>query len=549
MHVVEVGRQTSDELSVTGNSQLCLDEAESECLLTGSSARGAIAELCTGQSEVSISGDHQIPLEAWYQQPKQECLRLVLLGVPLSAQAILSFSSTLVSMAFIGHLGKHELSAAVLGTSLFNVTGLSILIGLCSAMETLCGQSFGAKNYSNLGIILQRALLVTAAACVLVVSFWTQMTKLLVFLGQDEVISQLAARYIQMLIPALAFSGVTECLKRYLMTQRIINPSTIIAAITTVLSIPYNLVTVTWLGLGLDGAALAVNVAQFTTMMGLLVYIGWREKQLKGTDKQTWHGWDLQCLRGWWPYVKIAVPSLAMICVEWWCFEAIILLAGRLPHPEVAIDTVGICVNIATTTFMFPFGLAGAASVRVSNELGAGRPAAARLAAQSAAVLALTLMAGCAVLLASLHRVLPLIITSDPAVVEGTQRVVPIVAYMLIGDGVNAVLAGVVRGCGQQAKGAAVNVVTYWCLGLPLSVFLAFPVHYGVPGLWAGLACTTTLQASVMSILVHRFDFAQEAKRAAATAYNDLSAKSTAHTEASLQLAAIPQPVTAGIAV
>ena len=43
-------------------------------------------------------------------------------------------------MAFVGHLGKHELSAAVLGTSLFNVTGLSILIGLCSAMETLCGQ-------------------------------------------------------------------------------------------------------------------------------------------------------------------------------------------------------------------------------------------------------------------------------------------------------------------------------------------------------------------------------------------------------------------------
>ena len=66
--------------------------------------------------------------------------RLVLLGVPLSAQAILSFSSTLVSMAFVGHLGKHELSAAVIGTSLFNVTGLSILIGLCSAMETLCGQ-------------------------------------------------------------------------------------------------------------------------------------------------------------------------------------------------------------------------------------------------------------------------------------------------------------------------------------------------------------------------------------------------------------------------
>lgn len=95
----------------------------------------------------------------------------------------------------------------------------------------------------------------------------------------------------------------------------------------------------------------------------------------------------------------------------------------------------------------------GAASVRVSNELGAGRPAAARLAAQSVAVLALSLMAGIAILLAALHRLLPLVITSDPAVIYGTQRVIPIVAYMLIGDGMNACMSGVVRGCGQQAKG------------------------------------------------------------------------------------------------
>lgn len=101
----------------------------------------------------------------------------------------------------------------------------------------------------------------------------------------------------------------------------------------------------------------------------------------------------------------------------------------------------------------------------------------------------------------------------------------------------------------MACTGAAVNVVTYWCLGLPLSVFLAFPVHYGVPGLWAGLACTTTLQASVMSILVHRFDFAHEAKRAAAVASSESSAKLTTYTEASLQLAAIPQPVSAGLAV
>lgn len=102
--------------------------------------------------------------------------------------------------------------------------------------------------------------------------------------GQDPAIAGLAARYIRLLIPALVsiarlllrtpaskqsgvwmvntlqrlqgFLGTSECLRRYLMTQGIINPATAIVAVCTVISIPYNLIAVRWLGLGLDGAAL-----------------------------------------------------------------------------------------------------------------------------------------------------------------------------------------------------------------------------------------------------------------------------------------------------
>lgn len=96
--------------------------------------------------------------------------------------------------------------------------------------------------------------------------------------------------------------------------------------------------------------------------------------------------------------------------------------------------------------------------------------------------------------------------------------------------------------------GAGVNVVTYWCIGLPLAVVLAFPGQLGVAGLWTGLACTTTLQAGVMSTLVHKFDFADEAKRAAAVAHADSNAKLLSP-EDGLQLTALPQPVTAGVVV
>ena len=54
-------------------------------------------------------------------------------------------------------------------------------------------QSFGAKNYTSLGIILQRALLVTAAASILIIAFWTQMGKLLIVLGKRGALQSVAS--------------------------------------------------------------------------------------------------------------------------------------------------------------------------------------------------------------------------------------------------------------------------------------------------------------------------------------------------------------------
>ena len=66
--------------------------------------------------------------------------RVVSLAGPISLQAALVFISTLVSLAFAGHLGRLPLSQAVLASSCYNITGAAVLYGLASGMETLCGQ-------------------------------------------------------------------------------------------------------------------------------------------------------------------------------------------------------------------------------------------------------------------------------------------------------------------------------------------------------------------------------------------------------------------------
>lgn len=70
------------------------------------------------------------------------------------------------------------------------------------------------------------------------------------------------------------------------------------------------------------------------------------------------------------------------------------------------------------------------------------------------------------------------------------------------GDGQVAVLNGLLRACGRQGYGAALNAFSYWCVGLPLGYWLAFRKDLGVLGLWMAPAVSTALQAVVLHVLV-----------------------------------------------
>lgn len=61
---------------------------------------------------------------------------------------------------------------------------MSILMGFTSAMETLAGQAFGARNYRLVGVVWQRALLLTAILTAAVGLLWTQAEALLLLLRQ-----------------------------------------------------------------------------------------------------------------------------------------------------------------------------------------------------------------------------------------------------------------------------------------------------------------------------------------------------------------------------
>jgi multidrug resistance protein, MATE family len=63
----------------------------------------------------------------------------------------------MVNLIFLGHLNKAELLAGVgVGNMFQNFCGLSIIIGLNGALETLVSQAYGAGNLGLCGIYLNR---------------------------------------------------------------------------------------------------------------------------------------------------------------------------------------------------------------------------------------------------------------------------------------------------------------------------------------------------------------------------------------------------------
>lgn len=74
---------------------------------------------------------------------------------------------------------------------------------MACALETLCGQAYGAEQYRKLGIYTYGAIISLLLVCVPIALLWIFMEKLLIIIGQDPLISQEAGKYSIGLIPTL----------------------------------------------------------------------------------------------------------------------------------------------------------------------------------------------------------------------------------------------------------------------------------------------------------------------------------------------------------
>jgi MATE family multidrug resistance protein len=286
-------------------------------------------------------------------------------------------------------------------------------------------------------------------------------------------------------------------------------PLTVCAALAIAIHLPINYVLVTVLGLGIKGVAMASVLANLNLLLLLLGYIFFT-----GIHRRT-GGFALsaESFRGWGELVTLAVPSCVSVCLEWWWYEIMILLCGLLLNPQATVASMGILIQTTSLIYIFPSSLSFGVSTRVSNELGAGRPDEASRAATSGIMLGFAFGAFASVFAFLVRDVWASMFTADPAIVALTASVLPILGLCELGNCPQTTGCGVLRGSARPKDAASINLRSFYLVGTPVALVLAFWFHYDFTGLWFGLLAAQATCMVRMLLVIGRTDWAAEAKR------------------------------------
>ncbi|KAM4627283.1 multidrug and toxin extrusion protein 1 [Polymixia lowei] len=431
---------------------------------------------------------------------KTEVIELSKMAGPVVIAQFMSLSVSFVSTVFCGHLGKTELAGVSLAIAVINVTGISIGSGLSSACDTLISQTFGSQNLLRVGVILQRAFLILMLACFPCWAILINTEPILLAVKQNPEVARLSQMYVKIFMPALPAAFIYSLEGRYLQNQGIIWPQVITGVVVNVLNVLINYIFLYALNLGVIGSAVANTISQFSMAGILYAYIIWR-----GLHKATWGGWSKECLQEWGTFIRLAIPSMLMLCVEWWTYEIGSFLAGLIS--EVELGAQSIVYQLANVAYMFPLGFSVAGSVRVGNALGAKNTEQAKLSAKLAMFCAVSGSVCLSVVIGSLKSHISYVFTYDEQIRERVSDVMTLYAPFLLLDATSVSAGGIIRGTGKQKVGAVCNIVGYYGIGLPIGVSLMFAAKLGIMGLWSGLFICGFMLCSFLTFYLARMNW------------------------------------------
>jgi MATE family multidrug resistance protein len=413
-----------------------------------------------------------------------------------------------VDTLMVGRVSALGLAAVAMGHLYF--FGVAVFgMGVLYALDPVISQAVGADDELSISRGIQRGVVLAAALSLFAMALLVPAAPLLRAFAQPADIVPTAAAYDRGLIvgvfPFYGFVVLRQCLQamgRVRAVLVVVIAANFVNALLNWVFIYGNLGSP---ALGAVGSAWATSASRWFMMLGLLV-AGWPllRPHLRVARPETLAAAPLVRL------LRVGAPVGVQQWLEFGVFGAAGLLMGLLGG--VSLASHQIALQLAALTFMVPVGVAQATSVLVGQAVGRGDPAAARRAAGAGVLVGVGFMAFTAVMFLAVPGPLATAFTDDPQVIAAVVLLLPIAGVFQVFDGLQVVASGALRGVGDTRVPMLVNLVGFWVVGLPFSVWLGFGVDAGARGIWWGLAIGIAVVGTLLAFRVPR-RFGRELRR------------------------------------
>ena len=149
----------------------------------------------------------------------------VALALPVTLASLCNRARDLISLGFVGAASATDgLAGAALASTIANVTGNAVVVGLTSALLTLAGQAYGDGRGGEAWAWAQRALACCAATATATAIGWRFVEDALLAWNFDAAIARSCAAYLRGLRPGLFAYAANACAQAWLQAQGCARP-------------------------------------------------------------------------------------------------------------------------------------------------------------------------------------------------------------------------------------------------------------------------------------------------------------------------------------
>lgn len=442
-----------------------------------------------------------------------ELRQLLKLGIPAIGAQLATILMNFVDTVMSGNLSAEALAAVAVGSNLI-MPAMVFGLGVLFAVNPVVSHALGAEAFKEIGREVRQSLYLALFLSLPVMLVLFNIQPIIVRVGIEPEIVPVTVGYVSAFawgMPAIFFFVALRAFNDGVGRTK---PGFFIGVLGLGVNVlaNYSLIYGNFGApkLGAIGAGWASTIVNWIMFLTILIYTYAKRDYARFEIFNTIRRPQWVYLR---TFLSIGVPNGLSFLIEVSMFAFVALMAGNMGTTAVAAHQVAI--NVASISFMIPFGLSTAITQRVGQFMGKKRPDLSAQAGWIGILFSGAIMSISATLMLTLPRQIAGIYTPSEPVIDLAAQLLYLAAIFQLSDGFQVSALGALRGLKDTSIPMIVNFFAYWILGLGLAWYLGFIMEMETRGLWIGLIIGLTVGA-----LLHNRRYYVLAKRYRTTSFH-----------------------------